>query len=63
MANLTSYRHRVTGLVGQYTADFAAVFPDILEEVAVDAKPLAYVPISVSAIAELDTSDTKATDL
>lgn len=53
MAELQTYRHRVTGLLGEYGPGMAAVFGDVLEAVEPDAKPLAYTPIPQEAVADI----------
>jgi hypothetical protein len=53
MANaVKTYRNRDNGEIGVYPESLADVFP-FLEEVAPDAKPLAYVPIPAEALAAL----------
>lgn len=47
-----TYRHRVTGLIGSYPEPMAAVYADVLELVADDAKPRAYAPIDPAVIAK-----------
>lgn len=50
MANrIVTYRNRVNGEIGVYPEELAEHFPN-LEEVADDAKPLAYVPITQAEI-------------
>ena len=44
-----TYRNRVNGEIDVYPEELAKHFPN-LEEVAPDAKPLAYVPIEQDAI-------------
>ena len=58
MAETRTYRHKVTGEPGVYPVALALVFPDVMEEVDPDAKPLAYTPISPEAITELRDADT-----
>lgn len=53
MADLQTYRHRVTGLLGEYGPGMARVFSDVLEKVEPDTKPLAYTPIPPEAVAAL----------
>lgn len=50
---LETYRHRVTGLPGEYGPGMARVFGDLLEKVSPDAKPLAFTPIPPEAVAEV----------
>lgn len=50
---LQTYRHRETGLLGEYGPGMARVFGDLLEKVDPDAKPLAYTPIPQEAVAEV----------
>lgn len=50
MADTKRYRHRVTGLVGDFPEALAETFPDDLAEVSDDALDLAYIPISPEAV-------------
>jgi hypothetical protein len=52
MSSVKSYRHKVTGLIGQFPEGVALVDQNLVE-VADDAKPLAYTPIDEDAIAAL----------
>ncbi|UOE45884.1 hypothetical protein [Agromyces larvae] len=47
-----TYRNRINGAIGVYPEALARVFPN-LEEVAEDAKPLAYVPITEDQIEQV----------
>jgi hypothetical protein len=59
--SIKTYRHQITGLVGQFPEELAEIFPDLVE-VADDAKPLAYTPIPADAVADLQAAQTPATN-
>lgn len=59
MTNLKSYRHKRTGLLQQLSPRVADFVPE-LEEVAPDAKPLAYTPIPKEAVAQVASQTRKA---
>jgi len=61
MATYRTYRDRRTGIVREYPAALAAVFPN-LEEVEPGTKPLAYVPIPHSVVEEYLASASEPDD-
>jgi hypothetical protein len=57
--SIKTYRHQITGLVGQFPEELAEIFHELVE-VADDAKPLAYTPIPAEQIADLQAAQNPA---